>query len=111
MSEKKETQIFVKFHVEAVHSGLVAALGPDLWQTLSVIAAYIDAKGECFPSQDLLAHRLGISRAAVNVRIQRLLSFRWNEEQILSVRKERGEGGQFARNVYTVHAASGLSIF
>jgi hypothetical protein len=31
---KKETRIFVKMYVEAVHSGLIANMGPERWQNV-----------------------------------------------------------------------------
>lgn len=104
--------IFVRLYVDAIHSGMVADMGAERWQTLCVLAAYMDEKGECFPSQDLIAHRIGVSRAAANRRIRNLRDYRWNGQPIIEMRKVRDqERNVWANTVYRLRPNSGLSIF
>lgn len=104
-------RIFLKMYTDAVHDGLVRALGPELWQTLCVIAAFMDEEGKCYPSQALIANRLGISRQAANGRIKRLEKFRWNGQPIIKRVKGRRNGSKFDNTVYTIMPISNLGIF
>lgn len=108
---RKETHIFLKMYVDAVHSGFLAEIGDENWRTLCVIAAFMDEHGNCYPTQDLIATRLGISRQSVNRRIKRLLEFRWNEKPVLHAIKKRKADGTWDRMRYTVMPISHLAIF
>jgi hypothetical protein len=103
--------LFVKMQLNTFHSGLAAALGSDLWITLSALASFIDKKGVCFPAQDTLAHRMGVSRTTANGRVKKLLAFHWEGKPIVTARKERGEGGRFDKTIYTLTPESGFTIF
>ncbi|KFN01278.1 hypothetical protein DJ93_4811 [Bacillus clarus] len=70
-SGKRETRIFLKMYVDAVHSGLIADLGPERWTTLCVLASFMDEDGECYPTQDMIAKRLNISRESANIGVSR----------------------------------------
>ncbi|MEK4910625.1 helix-turn-helix domain-containing protein [Niallia sp. FSL M8-0099] len=76
--------IYVKFHKHALTSGLMGALGAERWHTLSALALFMNDRGECFPSQDLLAEHLDIRRETVNRRIKSLCDFRWNGHPIIT---------------------------
>lgn len=104
-------RIFLKMYTDAVHDGLVGALGPQLWQTLCVIAAFMDEDGRCFPSQSLIAQRLGITRQTANERIKKLEEFRWKGQPIITRAKHRGDGQKFENTIYTIMPLSQLDIF
>jgi hypothetical protein len=109
---QRETRIFVKMYVDAVHSGLIADMGADNWQTLCVIAAFMNEKGECYPTQDLVATRLGIARETANRRIQKLLRYRWKDKPLIAVNKIKSPSGkEWMKNTYTVYPISCFSIF
>jgi hypothetical protein len=74
-SESNE-RVFVRMYVDAIKSGMMADMGIENWQTLCTLAAYMDKDGKCYPSQDLLAANMGITRSAANSRVQRLLEYR-----------------------------------
>jgi hypothetical protein len=109
---KKETRIFVKMYVEAVHSGLIADMGPERWQTLCVIAAFMDEKGECYPTQYAIAERLKVARETANRRIKSLCDYRWQGRAVVQKIQSRDHDKQTWDNVrYTILPISGLEIF
>jgi hypothetical protein len=111
MDEKKETRIFYKTYVDAIHSGMIADMGAERWQTLCVLAAFMDENGECYPSQDMIAARLGVARETANRRIQSLLKYRWNGQKLVEARKRRDPGSKSWMNtVYTILPPSGLQF-
>jgi hypothetical protein len=109
---KKETRIFVKMYVEAVHSGLIADMGPERWQTLCVIAAFMDEKGECYPTQYAIAQRLNVARETANRRIKSLCEYRWQGRAVIEKVQSRDHEKQTWDNVrYTILPISGLKMF
>jgi hypothetical protein len=109
---KSETRIFVKMYVDAVKSGLIADLGAERWQTLCVLASFMNERGECYPSQDHIANALNVRREAASRRIKSLCEYRWNGRPI--VVKEQGRNGANSRwknNRYTIMPLSQLAIF
>lgn len=103
--------IFVKFHVDAIRSGLLHDMEPRLWTTLCVIATHIDSKGECWPRQETIAAMMNVSRTTVGKNIRDLLAFRFNGEPVITARKVRTNSGSFDNTVYTVLPASGFTIY
>lgn len=109
---KSETRIFVKMYVEAVHSGLIADMGPERWQTLCVIAAFMDERGECYPTQFAIAERLNVARETANRRIKSLCDYRWQGRAVVQKVQSRDHSKQTWDNVrYTILPISGLEIF
>lgn len=109
-----ETRMFVKLYFEARDSGLIRALGPHRWQTLSCLATYMNANGRCNPGQDRLGRDLGISRQKLNKRIQDLLNFRFEGRPVVTLARQRTltkRGGRWATNEYSVLPISSFSIF
>ncbi len=107
------SDIFVKFHVDAVRSGLLRELDPRLWATLCALATYMDAKGECWPTQEQIAYLLNVKRPTAGKNIRDLAAFRLKAtgEPVLLARKVRNNNGTFENTVYTILSASGLTIF
>lgn len=105
------TKIFAKMDVEVVRSGMIADMGAELWATLCVIAVHMDADGRCYPSQAAIGRALGVSRQTANKYVRRLLAYRWRGAPVLVCEKNRGEAGEFSRNIYRVTENSGLTMF
>ncbi|TPG73438.1 helix-turn-helix domain-containing protein [Brevibacillus laterosporus] len=110
-SGRRETRIFLKMYVDAVHSGLLADIGDENWRTLCVIAAFMNERGECYPTQEMIAHRLGVKRETANRRINRLLKYRWDGREVVRASKVRGGDGKWQNTRYTVLPISHLAIF
>jgi hypothetical protein len=109
---KKETHIFVKMYVEAVHSGLIGDMGAERWQTLCVIAAFMDENGECYPTQYAIAERLNVARETANRRIKSLCDYRWQGRPVVTKVQSRDHDKQTWDNVrYTILPISGLGMF
>jgi hypothetical protein len=91
---------------------MLADMGAERWQTLCVLASYMDADGRCYPTQSHIAKALGVARETANRRVQSLLRYRWRDEPIIAAEKRRNPQTQtWANTVYTLAPASGLSIF
>lgn len=113
-SKKWEDRVFVKLYVAARTSGLMAAISDRDWKTLSVLATFMNAKGECYPSQAMLARALGIHRGTANERIRSLARFRFQGKPVLLVHKQHHaskHGTRFAQNRYTILPVTRLEIF
>ncbi|RSL28895.1 helix-turn-helix domain-containing protein [Salibacterium salarium] len=95
----------------AVTSGLIADIGPENWQTLCVIASYMDEQGECFPTQSQIAKGLGISRPAANRRVRKLAEYRWQGRPVIETIRKRSPTGQWENTRYTILPISQLRIF
>jgi len=111
-SGKSESRIFVKMYVDAVKSGLIADLGPERWQTLCVLASFMDANGECYPTQDRIAAALKIRRETANRRVKSLCDYRWEGRPLVVKKQSRDFESQTFNNVrYTIMPISQLAIF
>ncbi|MCP6682926.1 helix-turn-helix domain-containing protein [Bacillus nakamurai] len=111
-SGKSETRIFVKMYVDAVKKGLIADIGAERWQTLCVLSSFMNANGECFPTQDQIAGALNLSRAAANRRIKALCEYRWQGRPLVVKQKARDPKTQRWDNArYTIMPISQLAIF
>lgn len=108
---KSETRIFVKMYVNAVRSGLIADMGARNWTTLCVIASFMEASGDCWPTQSQIAKGLGVSRQTANKYVSDLVNYRWQGQAVVTSRKRRGEFGRWDNTVYTVKPVSNLEIF
>lgn len=108
---KSETRIFVKMYVSAVRDGLIADMGTKNWTTLCVIASYMDAQGNCYPTQEQIAKGLGVSRQTANKYINDLLAYRWRGQSVVEAVKLRNDRGRFENMRYTVKSVSSLAIF
>ena len=106
-----ESKVFTKLYHSLRTSGLLAKLSDKDFRTLICLSTFMDAEGRCYPSQEALAHALGISRTAVTKRVKSLLAFRWKESPLVSAKKVRGSKGKFDNTVYTILPESSLRIF
>ena len=106
-----DSVVFTKLYHSLRTSGLLARLSDKDFRTLVCLSTFMDAEGNCFPSQQALAKALGISRTAVTKRMKSLLAFRWQGKPLVSVRKVRCNSGKFENTIYTILPESSLRIF
>jgi len=107
-----ETRIFVKMYVDAAKAGLIADMGAQNWTTLCVIASFMDAEGNCYPTQEQIARYLGVNRQTANKYVNRLIKYRWRDKPVISaVRKRDENNGRWENTRYTVLPISQLAIF
>lgn len=98
---KSETRIFVKMYVGAVRDGLMADMGVRNWATLCVIASFMDAEGNCWPTQEQIAKGLGVSRQTASKYVNDLLEYRWKGDALVTAESAR-YNGQFSVLKYTL---------
>ncbi|MEC1707381.1 helix-turn-helix domain-containing protein [Bacillus mojavensis] len=111
-SGKSETRIFVKMYVDAVKKGLIADIGAERWQTLCVLSSFMNASGECYPTQEQIASALNLSRESANRRIKALCDYRWQGRPLVVKQRARDEKTQRWDNArYTIMPISQLAIF
>lgn len=110
-SGKSETRIFVKMYVTAVRDGLIGDMGARNWTALCVIASFMDANGECYPTQSQIAKGLGVSRQTANKYVKDLLDYRWQGQAVVTAIKARESNGRWENTRYTVLPVSNLEIF
>lgn len=102
-SQEWASSVYTKLYVSFFTSGLMAQLGDKRAMTLLAIASFMDESGECYPTQEKIAQRLGITRQNANTRINSLLAFRWNDRPIIErvkIRNPRVSPNEFS--VYTI---------
>lgn len=110
-SGASETRIFVKMYVDAAKAGLIADMGSQNWTTLCVIASFMDAEGNCYPTQAQIAKYLGVRRQTANRYVKSLLEYRWHGRPVIRAVKERSPAGTWLNTRYTVLPISQLAIF
>jgi hypothetical protein len=104
--------IFVKMYVRSFRSGMVADMGAERWQTLCVLASFMNEEGKCWPTQDLLARELGVARETANRRVQKLLKYRWNGLPVIEMETIRHPVHKtWLKTIYTILPNSCLYIF
>lgn len=110
-TQTETSSVFVKLHVTARTSGLIGALGPERWQTLCVLATFMNERGECFPSAEEVAKAIDRTVDVAERRLKALCEFEWGGRRIVTRVKLRRAGAQFANYRYTILPVAQLSIF
>jgi len=114
LEDKWEDRVFVKLYVAARTSGLLATISDRDWKTLCALATFMDAEGNCYPSQAQIAKALGVERETANRRVQGLLNFRFKDKPVVLVEKSRIStefGERWTNNRYKILPISNLKIF
>lgn len=89
--------------LEAIQSGLIKEIGANRLSILLAILSYMDANGQCFPSQQKIAELTGQGRATVQRNLQELCEVEFNGQKLLH--KEL-IGDKRKKTVYTITAGS-----
>jgi hypothetical protein len=102
--------VYVRVYTSLFTSGLVAKMGSNRFTTLMALASYMDAEGECYPTQIQLADAIGVHKNTVNKYINELLDFRIDGKPLVTRTKvNRGQGK--ISSYYKIHPLSQLAKF
>lgn len=107
INKEYSNDIFLRVYVSAFTEGLVAKLKPSNFVVFLAVCSFMDAKGECYPTQRQIAERTGLSKTTVNRAITDLLAFEVNDQPIL----QRRLVGTNGNSVYTVLPIGQIAIF
>ncbi|WP_214796542.1 MULTISPECIES: helix-turn-helix domain-containing protein [unclassified Exiguobacterium] len=105
-----ESNVYLRVYTSMFTSGLVARMKIHNFATLMAIASYMDENGECYPTQQQLAKRMGVHANSVNKYVNQLLEFEVDGKPVITrevVNKGRGR----VSSMYKIHPISQLSIF
>lgn len=104
------SNVFVRVYTSIFTSGLVAEMGSNNFTTLMALAAYMDEKGECYPTQIQLADAVGVHKNTINKYINELLDFKIDGKPLVTRTKvNRGQGK--ISSYYKIHPLSQLAKF
>lgn len=107
---KTVNNVYVRVYTSLFTSGLVAKMGSNRFTTLMALASYMDAQGECYPTQIQLADAIGVHKNTVNKYINELLDFTIDEKPLVTRTKiNRGQGK--ISSYYKIHPLSQLAKF
>lgn len=108
---KKEfnNTIYLRVYTSLFQAGIVKDLKPTNFTVLLAIASFMDAEGNCYPTQRQIADITGITTPTVNKAVNELLEFKVNGTSIIS--REFVQQGQFKNSYYTINPLSQIAIF
>lgn len=110
MANKNNDGLFLKVSIENIKAGEVARIGLQKFGLLVVLGSFANDKGECFPSQSLLAELCGVGRTRINIIIKELCEYRTEDGRaILSKTTNRKALNKTTTN-YKFHSASGVAF-
>lgn len=104
------SNVYVRVYTSIFTSGIVAKIGATGFTTLMALATFMDENGQCYPTQDQLAERIGVHKNTANKYINDLLAVRINGKPIVTRTKvNKGQGKIYS--YYTIHPLSQLAKF
>lgn len=109
LTKKAMDSLYLRVYLEAFESGLVAKMKPTDFTVFLAICSYMNENGTCYPTQQQLAKRCGISKTTVNSSVKSLLDFRLEGQPILF--RKFAKTGNKLNSVYTINPLSQVAIF
>lgn len=108
---KKEfnNSIYLRVYTSLFKAGIVKDLKATNFTVLLAISSFMDAEGNCYPTQRQIAELTGMSVPTVNKAVNELLAFKVDGKEIL--KRELIQVGQFKNSYYTVNPISQIAIF
>lgn len=104
------SNVYVRVYTTLFTSGLVAKMGANRFTTLMALASYMDAQGECYPTQIQLGEVMGVHKNTINKYINELLEFEIDNKPLVTRTKvNRGQGK--ISSYYKIHPLSQLAKF
>ena len=109
MKKEFNNSIYLRVYTSLFQAGIVKDLKPTNFTVLLAIASFMDADGNCYPTQRQIAEITGITAPTVNKAVNELLEYKVNGTPIIS--REFVQQGQFKNSYYTVNPLSQIAIF
>lgn len=109
MSKEFNNSIYLRVYTSLFQAGIVKDLKPTNFTVLLAIASFMDAEGNCYPTQRQIAEITGITAPTVNKAVNELLEYKVNGTPIIT--REFVQQGQFKNSYYTVNPLSQIAIF
>ncbi len=93
---------------KAVDNGVVGELGAENWQTLTILARFMDKDGYCRLSQKEIGKLLKLdSKSAAVRRVNKLLNFRFEDGSPVVTREKTFKNGKW-QSIYKVMPGAGF---
>lgn len=109
MKKEFNNSIYLRVYTSLFQAGIVKDLKANKFTVLLAIASFMDAEGNCYPTQRQISDITGMSTPTVNKAINDLLEYRVDGKAIL--KREMVQQGQFKNSYYTVNPISQIAIF
>lgn len=103
-------QVYVRVYNSIFTSGIVSAIGTSGLTTLIALASFMDENGECYPTQQQIADRIGCHKNTANKYVNDLLSVRIDGKPLVT-RTKVNKGKGLIYSYYKIHPLSQLSKF
>lgn len=109
MNKEFNSSIYLRVYTSLFQAGVVKDLKATNFTTLLAIASFMDAEGNCYPTQRQIAEITGMSTPTVNKAVNELLEYKVGGKNIIT--REFVQQGQFKNSYYTVNPLSQIAIF
>jgi DNA-binding transcriptional regulator YhcF (GntR family) len=109
MKKEFNNSIYLRVYTSLFQAGIVKDLKAKNFTVLLAIASFMDADGNCYPTQRQIAEITGMSVPTVNKAVNELLEYKVDGKAIL--KREFVQQGQFKNSYYTVNPISQIAIF
>ncbi|HDR8302765.1 TPA: helix-turn-helix domain-containing protein [Bacillus cereus] len=102
--------MFVKVYNTIFTEGLVSKMGATGFTTLVALATFMNEEGECFPTQEQIAERIGVHKNTANKYLNALLEVEINGVRLVTRTKINKGQGKIS-SFYKIHPLSQLAKF
>ena len=109
MKKEFNSSIYLRVYTSLFQAGVVKDLKATNFTVLLAIASFMDADGNCYPTQRQISKITGMSTPTVNKAVNTLLEFKVNDKPIIT--RDFVQQGQFKNSYYTVNPLSQIAIF
>lgn len=103
--KNKDKNLYIQVWFDTIDSGFIGEIDSESFQTLIVLARYMNKDGICYPTEKTIAHCLKISLGGAKKRVKNLKNCRFKEQPIVSVerqqrRKNKKGREEWGSNIY-----------
>jgi len=102
--------MFVKVYNTIFTEGLVSKMGATGFTTLVALATFMNEEGECYPTQEQIAERIGVHKNTANKYLNALLEVEINGTRLVTRTKVNKGQGKIS-SFYKIHPLAQLAKF